>query len=99
MQNSTDRFECLRQTTDHWIVWDKFASRSATLGGSMLTGLSSERASIACEILTRIYRHGLDVDSIRSQDKPTKTRRRDPDAAVDAQWLAGYSFTVATLSS
>ena len=77
MPNSTDRFECRREPTNQWIVWDKFASRPATLGGSMLTGLSSERASIACEILTRIYRHGLDVDSIRRQDKPMETRRRE----------------------
>ncbi len=63
------RFDCLKESAGTWMVWDNDEGCPATIGGFVLAGLTEQRARMARNVLTRIYRHGLDA---RSQG------RRDP---------------------
>lgn len=62
------RFECRRDIgPDDWMVWDNVGNAAASLGGCMLRGRTEHRARAACDILTAIYRSGLDCASLRKK--------------------------------
>ena len=76
MEKRAPRFNCLREPSGTWMVWDNATGRPAALGGCVLKGRSEDRARAACDILTRIYRHRLDAFSIRT------SKRRDRNAVL-----------------
>ena len=76
MEKRAPRFNCLREPSGTWMVWDNAADRPAALGGCVLKGRSEDRARAACDILTRIYRNRLDAFSIR------KSKGRDRNAVL-----------------
>ena len=76
MEKRAPRFNCLREPSGPWMVWDNATGRPAALGGCLLKGRSEDRARAACDILTRIYRNRLDAFSIRG------SKRRDRNAML-----------------
>lgn len=67
-------FDCLKESAGTWMVWDNDQGRPATIGGFAVAGLSEQRARMARNVLTRIYRHGLDANAQRRRG----TMDRDP---------------------
>lgn len=51
-----DRFECLKDDSGSWMVWDHKGGAPARLGGVELRGQDRHRAEIARDILRRIFR-------------------------------------------
>ena len=46
-----NRFECVEEPFDTWMIWDNAHERPAELGGLALIGLSYDSASILCRKL------------------------------------------------
>ncbi|WP_155256366.1 hypothetical protein [Mesorhizobium loti] len=55
-----DRFECVKDDSGDWMVWDHTSGAPAKLGGVELRGQDRHRAEIARDILRRIFRAGPD---------------------------------------
>jgi hypothetical protein len=55
-----DRFECLKEDSGSWMVWDHKGGAPAKLGGVELRGQDRHRAEIARDILRRIFRTSPD---------------------------------------
>lgn len=54
------RFECVMEPTDTWMVFDTETCMPASIGGCILTGCQYQKAESARLILERIYAAGLE---------------------------------------
>ena len=65
------RFACrYEKETGTWAVWDGEQNTAASLAGHELRGRTEQRARVACDVLTAIYRGGLDYGSVSRKHAP-----------------------------
>lgn len=57
MDSELPRFECRREESGTWMVWDRFWQQVAEIGGCPFCGQEEHRARVACTILTRINKN------------------------------------------
>ena len=48
-----ERYECVMEPTQAWLVWDRDRDEVAELPGTVLVGLSGEEAVAMCRLLNR----------------------------------------------
>lgn len=70
MENHQHRFYCHLEAAGTWGVWDRVTDSPASLGGRDLLGCTSQRATVAEGVLTKIYDGGLDALSLRILGRP-----------------------------
>jgi hypothetical protein len=49
-----ERFECLMEPTERWMVWDAVDARPALYMRNPLTGLPREKAMLLCRLLNSL---------------------------------------------
>lgn len=49
--NENRRFECIRDITDTWIIWDRLKKQPAQFSEVALVGLTHKQAGIVCDLL------------------------------------------------
>lgn len=53
MQQWNERYECVLEPAQAWLVWDRIRNEVAELPGTVLVGLSGEEALAMCRLLNR----------------------------------------------
>ena len=49
--NENSRFECIRDITDAWIIWDRLKKQPAQFSDMSLLGLTHAQALVVCDLL------------------------------------------------
>ena len=58
MSNQQERFECLMEPTNTWMVWDSVKECPAQYMKNHLAGLSRQKALLMCRLLNSIDADG-----------------------------------------
>ena len=83
MVDKAPQFECRREMSGTWMVWDLTRNAVASLGGCALRGRTEERARAACEVLIQIYKNRLDARTVRADESEALASAvRDPNDAT-----------------
>lgn len=64
MPHAPPRFECKREPSGTWMVWDNKRDSPASLGGFVLRGQEKARARTACDLLTKIFHNRLEARDV-----------------------------------
>jgi hypothetical protein len=59
------RFECRREPSGTWLVWDRVEGNLAKLGGCEMRGREMHRANAACAVLNKIFEGRLEARHAR----------------------------------